>query len=161
MRGTDVLALQRLVNQRFEEWRIGIRVAEDGEFGAETRKAARRVAYGLGRPPPTTAGITPALRSKLRRPSRRTARRARTRAPPPAWLRKLRAAHTARAPTRSPRTARSSAPPYHGTHTRGNWQSDNALDIRVPVGTRVIALADGEIVKTFNAAVGPDRRAGR
>jgi hypothetical protein len=26
--------------------------------------------------------------------------------------------------------------PYTGTHTLGNWQSDNAVDIAVPVGTR-------------------------
>lgn len=35
--------------------------------------------------------------------------------------------------------------PYTGTHTRGNWQSDNALDIVVPVGTPVYAVADGVI----------------
>ncbi len=51
--------------------------------------------------------------------------------------------------------------PYHGTHTLGNWQSDNALDIRVPVGTPVIALADGEIVKTYKAPSGVRPPAGR
>jgi len=35
--------------------------------------------------------------------------------------------------------------PYQGTHTRGNWQSDNALDLSVPNGTPVYATADGVI----------------
>jgi murein DD-endopeptidase MepM/ murein hydrolase activator NlpD len=37
--------------------------------------------------------------------------------------------------------------PYSGTHTLGNWQSDNAVDIAVPVGTPLIALQDGVVVK--------------
>src|SRR4051794_10226659 len=39
MHGSDVIKLQRLVNRRFEEWNVGIRIAEDGDFGTETRKA--------------------------------------------------------------------------------------------------------------------------
>lgn len=35
--------------------------------------------------------------------------------------------------------------PYSGTHTLGNWQSDNAIDIAAPVGTPVYAVADGVI----------------
>jgi len=35
--------------------------------------------------------------------------------------------------------------PYAGTHTRGNWQSDRAVDISVPVGTRVCAVFAGRI----------------
>jgi RHS repeat-associated protein len=35
--------------------------------------------------------------------------------------------------------------PYRGTHTRGNWQSDRAVDISVPVGTRVCAVFAGRI----------------
>jgi len=35
--------------------------------------------------------------------------------------------------------------PYQGTHTRGNWQSDNAVDIAVPKGTPVYAVHDGTI----------------
>jgi murein DD-endopeptidase MepM/ murein hydrolase activator NlpD len=156
MRGSDVLKLQRLVNRRFEEWKIGIRIGEDGEYGPETRKAARRVAYGLGT---ATAefrrGITPALRSKLRRPSRRSAaelERAKARR---AWLRKLRAAHPLASGT-YPLGAHGAVigTPHHGTHTMGNWQSDNALDIRIPNGTPVIALADGVIVKTFKSPSG-------
>lgn len=35
--------------------------------------------------------------------------------------------------------------PYQGTHTRGNWQSDNAVDIAVPKGTPVYATHAGTI----------------
>lgn len=37
--------------------------------------------------------------------------------------------------------------PYSGTHNLGNWQSDNAIDIAVPVGTPTLAMADGRIIK--------------
>jgi murein DD-endopeptidase MepM/ murein hydrolase activator NlpD len=159
MRGSDVQALQKLINKRFDEWKIGVRVEVDGEYGPETRKAARRVAYGLGVPASDyDRGITPALRSKLRRPSRRTAaeiERAKSRR---AWLRKLRRANsaTASAGGNYPLAVRGPiiGTPFHGTHTRGNWQSDNALDIRIPNGTPVIALDDGVIVKTFNSPSG-------
>src|SRR3990172_11800326 len=33
--------------------------------------------------------------------------------------------------------------PYSGTHMLGNWQSDNAVDISVPRGTKVIAVEKG------------------
>ncbi len=162
MRGSDVEALQKLLNRRFEEWKIAVRIDVDGIYGPATRKAARRVAYGLGVPASDyEKGITPALRSKLRRPSRRTAaelERAKSRR---AWLRKLRRVSGS---TASASTASGNYPlarhgpiigtPFHGTHTRGNWQSDNALDISVPNGTPVIALDDGVIVKTFNSPSG-------
>jgi RHS repeat-associated protein len=35
--------------------------------------------------------------------------------------------------------------PYAGTHTRGNWQSDRAVDISVPIGTWVCAVFGGRI----------------
>lgn len=37
--------------------------------------------------------------------------------------------------------------PYAGTHTLGNWQSDNAVDISVPEGTPMVALQSGTVVK--------------
>lgn len=37
--------------------------------------------------------------------------------------------------------------PHAGTHTLGNWQSDNAVDIGVPAGTPMVALQDGVVVK--------------
>lgn len=35
--------------------------------------------------------------------------------------------------------------PHSGTHNLGNWQSDNAVDIAVPIGTPVYAVSDGII----------------
>lgn len=41
--------------------------------------------------------------------------------------------------------------PYGGTHTRGNWESDNALDIAAPMGTPVLAIHAG----TIGSRIGP------
>jgi murein DD-endopeptidase MepM/ murein hydrolase activator NlpD len=41
--------------------------------------------------------------------------------------------------------------PYHGTHTLGNWESDRALDISVPVGTPVRAPFGGVIGSQFGS----------
>jgi murein DD-endopeptidase MepM/ murein hydrolase activator NlpD len=35
--------------------------------------------------------------------------------------------------------------PYNGTHTIGNWQSDNAIDLGVANGTPVLAVGDGVV----------------
>lgn len=44
--------------------------------------------------------------------------------------------------------------PHAGTHTLGNWQSDNAVDIAGPRGTPVYAVADGSITKVSIAPEG-------
>jgi murein DD-endopeptidase MepM/ murein hydrolase activator NlpD len=41
--------------------------------------------------------------------------------------------------------------PYQGSHTRGNWESDRAVDLNVPIGTPVIAIWDG----VLNGPQGP------
>ncbi len=41
--------------------------------------------------------------------------------------------------------------PHAGTHTLGNWQSDNAIDWRVPEGTPIYAVSDGVV----GARIGP------
>lgn len=41
--------------------------------------------------------------------------------------------------------------PHSGTHTLGNWQSDNAVDIGVPVGTPVVAVAPGSVGPNFGS----------
>lgn len=41
--------------------------------------------------------------------------------------------------------------PYQGTHTLGNWQSDRAVDIAVPVGTPVYAVEAGTIGSRIGA----------
>jgi murein DD-endopeptidase MepM/ murein hydrolase activator NlpD len=50
--------------------------------------------------------------------------------------------------------------PYQGTHTLGNWQSDNAIDIAVPIGTPMVALQDGVVVKVTRHPQGAGRFAG-
>jgi murein DD-endopeptidase MepM/ murein hydrolase activator NlpD len=50
--------------------------------------------------------------------------------------------------------------PYQGTHTLGNWQSDNAVDLGVPRGTKVLAVDDGTIVKTVDRPDGAGRFSG-
>jgi murein DD-endopeptidase MepM/ murein hydrolase activator NlpD len=50
--------------------------------------------------------------------------------------------------------------PHTGTHTLGNWQSDNAVDIGVPVGTPMVALQDGVVVKVRHHPQGSGRFAG-
>ncbi|HTE62697.1 MAG TPA: transglycosylase SLT domain-containing protein [Solirubrobacteraceae bacterium] len=50
--------------------------------------------------------------------------------------------------------------PHQGTHTLGNWQSDNAIDIGVPVGTPMVALQSGVVVKVTKHPQGSGRFAG-
>jgi murein DD-endopeptidase MepM/ murein hydrolase activator NlpD len=50
--------------------------------------------------------------------------------------------------------------PYVGTHTLGNWQSDNAVDIGVKIGTPMVALQDGVVVKVRHHPQGSGRFAG-
>ena len=91
MKGADVKAFQRLLNLRFDAWNIDRRIAESGVYDAETREAARQVTQALGLLPHAYEhGITPALRSVIRTPSRRTptqTKRAKARAPYRAKLR--------------------------------------------------------------------------
>ena len=44
--------------------------------------------------------------------------------------------------------------PHSGTHTLGNWQSDNALDISTPNGTPVLATGGGKVVKVSGSYQG-------
>jgi murein DD-endopeptidase MepM/ murein hydrolase activator NlpD len=50
--------------------------------------------------------------------------------------------------------------PHQGTHTLGNWQSDNAVDISVPVGTPMVAVDGGTVVKVIRHPQGAGRFAG-
>jgi hypothetical protein len=93
MGGDDVKAFQRVLNGRFEAWAINRHIDEDGEYGPQTRRAAREAAYGLGLAAGDCEhGITPVVRRVIRTPSIRTEKqlaRARARR---AWLAKRRAA---------------------------------------------------------------------
>jgi hypothetical protein len=97
MRGRDVAAFQQLLNERFSAWGIDKRVDVDGEYGPITRRAARQAVYALGISGTELGhGATPELRTKLRRPSRRSpdevARASRRRG----WLGRLRRQHEGR-----------------------------------------------------------------
>jgi peptidoglycan hydrolase-like protein with peptidoglycan-binding domain len=97
MRGRDIAAFQQLLNERFAGWNVDKRIDVDGEYGPITRRAARQAVYALGISGSELAhGVTPELRSKLRRPSRRTpdelAHAVRRRG----WLGRLRRQHQGR-----------------------------------------------------------------
>ena len=94
MRGRDIAAFQQLLNERFAGWSIDKRVDVDGEYGPMTRRAARQAVYALGIAGTELAhGVTPELRSKLRRPSRRTPDEVAHAARRRGWLGRLRRQH--------------------------------------------------------------------
>jgi peptidoglycan hydrolase-like protein with peptidoglycan-binding domain len=73
MIGNDVKAFQRVLNRRFQTWGSDEHTSEDGEYGPETRKAARAVAQRLGiAAADYEHGFTSALRGLIRTPSGRT-----------------------------------------------------------------------------------------
>jgi Mannosyl-glycoprotein endo-beta-N-acetylglucosaminidase/CHAP domain len=73
MKGKDVRAFQRVINERFKRWGVDTRVEVDGEYGTFTRRAARQVAFGLGLAEKDYKhGFTPEVREKLRDPAKRT-----------------------------------------------------------------------------------------
>jgi hypothetical protein len=74
MTGEDVREFQRLLNRRFAAWKIGRRVDDDCDYGKDTRDAARQVCRALGIHDERAMrnGVSPALRTKIRLPERRT-----------------------------------------------------------------------------------------
>lgn len=97
MRGRDVAAFQQLLNERFAAWNIDKRIDVDGEYGPMTRRAARQAVYALGISGTKLAhGVTPELRIKLRRPSRRTPEEIAHATRRRGWLGRLRRQHEGR-----------------------------------------------------------------
>jgi murein DD-endopeptidase MepM/ murein hydrolase activator NlpD len=45
--------------------------------------------------------------------------------------------------------------PGGGTHSLGNWESDNAIDIASKNGTPILATQDGTISRTFASSMDP------
>jgi murein DD-endopeptidase MepM/ murein hydrolase activator NlpD len=175
MAGSDVRAFQHMVNHRLAAWGIRERVAEDGVYGIETRHAAHQVALGLGLAPAEYAkGMTPAVRELMRTPSRRSPEQLKRAASRRAWVAKLRKA------TRGPKGAKGAkvasgryplavrgtflGGPGVGTHSftapPNNWQSDNAVDLGIPIGTAMIAVDSGRVVKVSPHAQDGSRFAG-
>lgn len=73
VRGDAVKAFQELLNERFKAWDIRKVIDTDREYGEETDHAARQVCYGLGLSPQSYRdGMTPAVRTKIRHPDKRT-----------------------------------------------------------------------------------------
>jgi murein DD-endopeptidase MepM/ murein hydrolase activator NlpD len=178
MSGSDVRAFQHLVNHRLAAWGIREHVAEDGVYGIETRHAAHQVALGLGLAPAEYAkGMTPAVRELMRTPSRRTPEQLKRAASRRTWVAKLRKASRGAkgskgakgvkvASGRYPLAVRGTflGGPGVGTHSftvaPNNWQSDNAVDLGVPVGTAMIAVDSGRVVKVTPHAQDGSRFAG-
>jgi CHAP domain len=97
MRGRDVAAFQQLLNERFAAWNIDKRIDVDGEYGPMTRRAARQAVYALGIPGTELAhGVTPELRTKLRRPSQRSPDEVAHAIRRRGWLGRLRRQHEGR-----------------------------------------------------------------
>ena len=91
MKSARVADFQRLLNHRLAQWKVRYQVVVDGEYGPETRAAARKVAFGMGLSlKELEHGVTPSVRTRIRHPERRSEReRAHATARRP-WLRRLR-----------------------------------------------------------------------
>lgn len=118
--------------------------AVDGDFGYVTGRAAAEMKRRIGYPP---AGVVPTAGSELRGYLLPMTSDGAKRRP---------AAYIARARQAAPktgyplaRTGQIIGVPYQGTHTRGNWESDRACDIAVPIGTPVLACFPGVIGPQF------------
>ena len=92
MKGDDVKTLQRVLNKRLARWHVPLVLDVDGEFGPDTRRAARQVAHGLGLASAEYEhGITPAAQAVIQKPSLRTAGQKARYAKRAAFRKKLRA----------------------------------------------------------------------
>jgi murein DD-endopeptidase MepM/ murein hydrolase activator NlpD len=165
MAGADVRAFQHMLNHRLALWGVRERVAEDGVYGIETRHAAHQVALGLGLAPAEYAkGMTPAVRVLMRTPSRRTPEQLKRAASRRAWVAKLRKASRGAKGAKGSKGVKLASGRYPlaergrflggpgvGTHSftvkPNNWQSDNAVDLGVPIGTAMIAVDSGRVTK--------------
>ena len=48
LKGKDIRAFQRIINERYKRWGVDTQIEVDGEYGTFTRRAARQIAFGLG-----------------------------------------------------------------------------------------------------------------
>jgi murein DD-endopeptidase MepM/ murein hydrolase activator NlpD len=173
-RGADVRRFQRELNAQFKAMRIGRRIAVDGIYGVETARAARQIALALGLlASDYERGITPHLRVLIRTPSRRSpAQKQRaTSAQRRQYRARLRKRYGAVHPGATPQAGATPAAvvpggamgyplarrgtfnggPGVGTHSftaaPNNWQSDNAIDLTIPVGSPMLAVEAGVVTQ--------------
>jgi len=124
----------------------------DGRFGAASAEAARKCKYEIGyRETDIDPTFGPLLRDYLtgkRKRSPAMVARARSRATKFIW------------PTKPHGTV--IGYPGQGTHSYvwppNNWESDQAWDISVPRGSKIIAVADGKIGPAFGRLPNDDPR---
>ena len=120
MKGKDIKAFQRVINERYKRWGVETRVEADGEYGTLTRLAAREIAFGLGLAEKHYKhGMTPEVREKLRDPGKRTrpeiARAERRRE----WRRRLKKRHRGGGPELALAFARAHIGTKEGPGNRG------------------------------------------
>jgi hypothetical protein len=73
MKTRQLRDFQRLLNGVYRRWKIDFKIEVDGEYGAKTRRAAKRAAYALGIDGAGLEhGLTPDIRRKIRHPEQRT-----------------------------------------------------------------------------------------
>lgn len=155
MSGPDVRRLQELLAGGNRHGYHAHPGTIDGQFGKQTGDAVQRMKWYLGY---KTAGITRDASEKLRGYMVHRGYPAYRALSPAMRLRKRRRRGTSYpgliAGPGYPLAAHGPiiGRPYEGTHLDfHNWESDNAIDIAVPIGTHVLAIEDG----TIGSQIGP------
>ncbi len=126
--------------------------AIDGDFGAASAEAARRCKFDIGYTAPSVKPTFGTLLAEFLKGDRKQS-----------------AAMKTRAKQRQTKFVWPTSPkgkvigwPGIGTHSfkfpPNNWESDNSWDIAVPVGSKVIAVADGMIGPQFGPLPDDDPR---
>ncbi len=125
----------------------------DGIFGTATGTAAKKMKYEIGYPAADCVPTAGALLRSYLLPLNATGAVVR----PPDYVERAKERQSLYSYPLS-KVGPLIGWPYQGTHTLGNWQSDRACDISVPVGTAVLACFGGTIGDNFGPLPDPDPR---